>query len=168
MQRFSILPNVLWLTILLMASSLCHADTGFEGRWEGAILFKEGQIELDMVARLQQSEGSWSAGVDLPAVGVVDHSTNDVRVDGEQIVLRFTVQGAEQVLTGNLEENGAVIEGTFQRGDQPASPVYLERREAPENREPVEVVDLSGPLELRQRFNEDQGNVRLILLLSPT
>lgn len=170
MQRITrALPTFFCLAALLIVPSLCRADDGFEGRWEGAILFKEGQIELDMVARLQQQpEGDWKAVVDLPVVGVVDHSTEDVRIEEDRIVLRFTLQGAEQTLTGSLDEDGKVIEGTFQRGEQPPVPVYLERRAAPEDRPDVELLSLSGPAELKERFNRDRGNVRLVLLLAPT
>mgnify|MGYP006173936073 CR=1 FL=1 len=165
----ALVPAALLLTSWIVPGP-ARAEESFEGRWEGAILFREGQIELDMVARFERlPEGEWRVLLDLPVVGVSDKQVEEVEIEGREVTLRFELDGAAQVLVGHLAESADTIEGTFQRADQPASPVYLERRAAPEERAPVEVVDLgAGVSGLRERFNQDRGAVRLVLLLSPT
>lgn len=165
-----LVPAALVIIVSLCGPTDARAEDGFEGRWEGAILFREGQIELDMVARFErQQEGEWRVLLDLPVVGVSDKQVEEVEIEGREVTLRFELDGAPQVLIGHLGESAETIEGTFQRADQPASPLYLERRAAPEERAPVEVVDLgAGVSGLRERFNQDREAVRLVLLLSPT
>lgn len=171
--RPPILRPLLTLAASALAAAAAHAaESPIEGRWVGAILFEEGRIELDMVARIDRGDdGGWSAAIDMPLVGVENRPVDSIEVAGAAVTLRFDLgdDGDERVLEGRLDSEGDTLTGTFTQGSR-SSPVYLERRAAPSGPAPaVEVTELPPGLEgLREQFERDRGRVRLLLLLSPS
>lgn len=156
---------------LLSAGAGATEPAGFAGRWEGAILFEEGRTELDMVAVFERSEeGEWTAVLDMPLVGVRDLEVQEIEVTEHRIDLTFDMEdggGARRISARLVNED--TIEGHFGQGTQ-LYPLYLARRDASEEAQEVEVVELvpPGTEQLRRRFNAQRGAVRLVLLLAPS
>lgn len=145
-------------------------DDGLAGRWAGTILFEEGRVELDMTARFQHhDETGWSAVLDLPLVGVEDLQVDDVQFADGRLAMTFDLgaNGGERRITAELADGADEMTGEFHQGAM-VKRVLLERAGVAVAAEPVEVTTLAaGTGELKQRFLEDQGNVRLLVLLSP-
>lgn len=162
-------------SLLLCAAGFAQApeeEKGLEGRWQGAILFEEGRIELDMVARFSRAEdGAWTAVLDLPLVGVTNLVVApDVKGDRATLVVDLEDGAGTRTINVEVGSDGETLEGEFIQGRQ-IVPVYLNRRAAPQGKAlPVTVTTLPAPglQELRQRFNADRGSVRLLMLLAPS
>lgn len=117
------------------------------GHWEGAIE-APGQ-PLVVIVDLEESDGTWSGTIDIPAQGASDLPLTGVSVDGETV--RFTINGVpgEPTFEGTLA--GGEISGEFSQG--PARLPFRLGREA------VEVEAPSRPQEPKPPFPYDAEEV---------
>ena len=173
LRTFFLVLACLQLTGAALAAPAKEEQKSFQGRWEGAILFEEGRLELAMEARfLRTEDGGWSAILDFPLVGVLGLEVGKTRVVGDHVTLVFDLDdgSGERSISAWLNSSGKTIEGELIQG-RTVSPVYLDRRGEPaEEVFPVRVTSLDAPglTQLRQRFNADLGTVRLLMLLAPS
>lgn len=163
-------PLALASGLLVLAATAAGGDAPDPaGTWHGSILFEEGRMELDLAARIARgSEGAWSVVLDLPPVGVLGHEVEQVKVAGDRVELRFDLGdgGGDRTIDVRLDPAGERMEGTFTHGLR-TSPILLHRRPPGELRT-AELQVLPGVDALRQRFRDDVGKVRLVLLLAPS
>lgn len=174
---------VLGMGMLLVPCGAQAAEArSLAGTWIGAILFQEGQIELDMKLELRQKDGRWSAVIDLPQVDVEALEVAETQVDGDSFAIRFDIDDGAGLRELKAQRDPApsgakataarpdVLHGTFAQTPEKQVPLYLERQPAggaaPAEARPIDLG--AGAAELRARFNQDLGKVRLVLLLSPS
>jgi hypothetical protein len=139
------------------------------GRWEGAILLRPGEVELDLQLTFEACAQEGSCGrLVLPTQDSGSVEIQDLRVQGR--VLSFRTRDAEGLVSdfrGTASDDGQSVEGVVTEGQREA-PFTLSRASGPPPG-PSAVQALSGGgTELRDAFNRNRDKVRLILILSPT
>lgn len=155
----------------------------FAGLWAGQILYAPAEIELEVLVELAaDAEGNLVGNVDVPSQKMKYYPLTSVTPQGRQITFDFhkdseKTLNARFLFEGELSEGGEELSGIFTGwyDDEGRNrvPFELHRVEAAfgERPEPVErpLVAFEGPgAEVHKAFNEDVGNVRVVLLLSPT
>lgn len=170
-HRLALLLALLALPLTTSLSASVATGSGFAGRWKGVILFEEGRIELDIVARIAHpTDAGWKAVLDLPLVGVHDLEVDSVKVEGGGLQMKFDLGdgSGERTLDVQLSNDGEHMTGDILQGAR-VTPVRLKRADSPADARvvPVEVL-APGTASLQQRFQADHGDVRLLLLLSPS
>jgi len=165
------LPFLLMILLVFSGSAAAEVTQGLEGCWKGVILFEEGRIELDMAACFSNlAEDGWKAVLDLPLVGVENLEAETVELEDGRVQMSFDLGdgGGERTITAKLEDDGDRMTGEFHQGAR-VSPLLLERADSAAAPRVVEVDTLApGIAALKQRFLGDSGDVRLLLLLSPS
>jgi pimeloyl-ACP methyl ester carboxylesterase len=165
------------------SSAAAAGNTSAEGLWEGVIFLQRGWLEVELRVELFQGgpEG-WAGNADLPTQGLqfvplsavsaggvaADRKVGfeihraaegavaavDVRFDGE-----LSADG--HTLSGKILEDGKTFDFALQRigeaGMERPVPVHPD----------LHLIAGRGD-ELRDLFNRDQDNLRLVILLSPT
>ncbi len=157
--------------LLLLPAVVVAADDGarFVGLWKGAIVFEKGSIEGDMVIELMtDSDGKLLGLCSLPVHGVEDHPLIDVKAHGSQVSFIYRDDKGSSLVTVSLSPDGQHLNGSMQEKDK-TYPLFLKRtsREELAPQGTLQVLSADNR-ELRQRFDQDAGKVRLIVLLSPT
>lgn len=152
-----------------------------DGLWEGALLVRRAEVELEIVVELAADAGGRPVGtVSLPHQDVHLLPLEDVKADGSSISFAFTrfSQNAKMdvrsTLRGTLSADGQTIRGEFVEGGRYTYPFVLERKgEAgtewprPAASIPVRTLSDNGD-ELKAAFNQAADKVRLVYLFSPT
>lgn len=139
------------------------------GRWEGAIIVRPGEFELDLQLTLEPCAQEGLCGrLVLPTEDSGPLEIQDLKVQGR--VLSFRTHDAEGTVSdfrGTASDDGQSVEGVITEGQREA-PFTLSRASgAPPGLSAVEVLSVSGT-ELRDAFNRNRDKVRLVLILSPT
>lgn len=154
-------------------------DPRFEGLWRGEIIYAEAEREFEITVEIGRDlRGELVGTIDLPAMSMLYHQLEYVRTEGDSVSFEFRRhsetrgEDAPFVFNGKLADDGQRVSGEFVefRG---AIPFNLRRAgEAGDPRleiKPRPVVDLAdNALELKEAFNRDRGEVRFVMLLSPT
>lgn len=151
-----------------------------EGLWQGALIYKQAELEADVFVELAwDPKGRWVGTMDVPNQGMQFHPLENVRVNGAEVYFEFNRFAkkagvtVETPFTGTVSADGTTITGDFHEGRKNHIPLTLKRigragDDRPEPRKP-ELLSLSGSgAELREMFNRDAGKTRLVMLLSPT
>jgi hypothetical protein len=145
-----------------------------EGTWEGLVIYDPAVFEVEQTIELfQDARGVLAGLIDVPIKPIEDEPLSAIRFDGRQISWALVRDSGTFRYEGTLSEDRNEISGQFlDRGK--VYPFWLRRTDRPPG-EPPRVEPVQPPLhtlsatgaELKERFNRDTGNVRLILLLSP-
>ena len=145
------------------------------GQWQGRLAVG-GDRTSELVVDLGRTSNRWVGEFDLIEFGVQDYPVHIV-LDGRQV--RFELTAALVDFAGRLSVSGDTLRGVattrgnrdslvlVRVGEPRLSPDFLTLEAAAED--PTRLLSLaSDAAELRQRFNEDRGYTRLVMLLSPT
>ena len=141
-----------------------------DGHWEGWIVLRPGEFEVYMRLDLvRAADGSLSGHLAYPDQGPKEYALDTVKVDDDVVLITSTdEQGTVSVFQGRSLDGGKVLQGDLTEGGRRA-PFELRRKDfAPALKLPA-VQDLAaGGAELKTLFNQDQGHVRVLMILSPT
>ncbi len=180
MSRMDLWRGIAMLLFAGFVTQSAAADEPrFEGLWSGAIVFKAAELEFEITVEVgRDPQGELVGTIDQPAERMIFHPLEYVRTEGKKVTFEFLKNSESRgpnapfTFIGEISENGQRIEGHLveHRGN---IPFYLERLGEPgsERRtvDAPQVDDLTeSSEELKTAFNDDAGNVRLVLLLSPT
>jgi hypothetical protein len=164
------------------------AAAGLEGLWEGLMVFKRGELEVEFVLELARAADAADAGdrrlvgtIDLPNQHLLYHPVDRATLDGDQGAFAFTwltpdsKVHATVAFSGTLSPDGQRFDGLVEESDAPGvrSPFSMTRvgdAGTPRRTPPAPALRPLSPAgaELREAFNADAGKTRLLLLLSPT
>lgn len=186
--------SILWLALLAGAPALAAAAASapaadaaaeraaaerFAGLYHGHVVYRPGSAELELLVEL-------APGPDGRLVGTITHPGFDLqykpleefRVDGREIYFNYRhfseVRGPDALyeFEAELSADGETLAGEFieTRGRIPFELRRLGDAGTPyPQMQPRPLTDLSDDgAELRQAFNEQRDQVRLVMLLSPT
>lgn len=165
-------------TVLDPEPDLAAAD--FAGLYQGAILYRPGGTELEILIELGATGSGELAGtLDMPAYpDVTFKPLENFRIEGREIYFNYRhdseVRGPDALyeFEGELSADGETLSGEFleTRGRIPFELQRIGDPGAPHpelTRQPL--TDLSaGAAELKDAFNAHPDHARVVLLLSPT
>ena len=134
--------------------------------------------QLDMTLDIGQLESRWVGEFDLAGTGIEDYPV-DVSVSGDTLKLRFSAVSID--FDGRLSEDGESFTGrarqkgegedwelSFERaGTVSFSDEFLKLEAVAADPDAVQPL-AADARELREAFNSDKDQVRLVLLLSPS
>jgi hypothetical protein len=166
------------LALLVPAAAVAAAP---EGLWEGALLIKPGELEMEVVVELAHDAAGRLVGTfSVPWSDIPMAPLQDVKADGSSISFAFTrfSQRAQvevrSTFEGTLSADGKTIRGELLEGGKNKYTCVLDRTgeagaERPEPAASAPVLALSDAGgELKEAFNRDADKVRLVFLISPT
>lgn len=178
-----ILPAVRGVWIVLVALPLtAWAGPGFdpEGLWEGAIFYKPGVMEIEILVDLAKDhEGKLAGTISIPSRNIRYVALEALEQDGNEIGFTFTRYSERAKMDvvspfqGELAADGQTIRGKFVEGGVNPYPFELGRigaagSEPPSPpRPPLHDLSEHGE-ELAALFDEHADKVRLVLMVSPT
>lgn len=153
---------------LAMWAGLAHAaEPRLEGHWEGVIDVRPGEFEVDMKLDLAPAaNGSLSGHLSYPNQGPKEYGLDTVQVDGGSVLITSTdEQGTVSIFQGRSLDGGKVLKGELTEGGKKA-PFELHRADAAARKPAVQSLARDGA-ELKTLFNQEQGKVRVVMVLSP-
>lgn len=145
--------------------------SSIEGSWEGAVVYVPAELEVDIFVDLfRDSRGVLAGLIDIPTKPIEDEPLANVRLAGDRITWELVRDSGTFPYEGTVSADGQEIRGRSE--DRGKTVEFWLKRRAPGAPERVRVDppvhDLSATgAELKERFNTDAGNVRVVLLLSP-
>jgi hypothetical protein len=165
-------------TICVAACAKKTPESALFGHWEGGVDF--GEVQMPVILDVDRiKEGEILAEADLPDQGIEDFLL-EIHADEDSVWIGIESPEPEPEIPemrGKLSPDRKRITGDF-RQDGDAFAFELTRTGDPRlSRAPFELETASldsmtivspDSRELRDRFNEDAGKTRLLLLLSPT
>ena len=141
------------------------------GSWKGIIVYAPAELEVEIGIELfQGSDGILSGSIDIPTKPIHGEPLAAIEAQGDAISWELRRASGTFIYRGTLSADGDEIHGTYhERGK--VYPFSLERyvptvSDAEPAAPPLHTLSATAE-ELRARFNQDVGNVRLVLLLSP-
>jgi hypothetical protein len=144
-------------------------DKSIAGTWEGAVVWSPGQVEIDLIIDFApDGKGGWGGKLAAPTASTEGNVLGSVAVQGRTVSFEHLERPARGKFKGTLADDGTRIEGDFSPADGSAGTRFELHRRRGNPTAAAEVRPLSGPEELRDLFNFDNGSPRLVLLLSPT
>lgn len=153
-----------------MIARPCWAESpGLAGTWDGAIVVEKAAHEMDLVIQLlPKPDGGMVGLISLPLRGVTDYPLLEVKADGSRVAFVYKDETGPSRFSATLSPDARRLEGEVAEGGR-TYPVYFKRRQEATAAAASRLVILSPDgHELRQRFDADAGDVRLVMLLSPT
>src|SRR6185369_3831768 len=149
------------------------ARSPLAGSWEGIIMIRPAEYELELSLEVEQaSEGSLRGQISYPTQDVIDYPLQSASADGEKV--SFVVKDEQGLLSnfqGWLSEGGEAVNGDLaEQGAHYIFEMHRRKRDAARTQPaPAVLQTVSGDIhELRSLFDQDQGRVRMLLILSPT
>lgn len=151
------------------------AAVRLSGEWAARFVVAEGET-VDVVVDLDRLPSRWAGEFDVLAFGAENYP---VEVDFDPPSVRLHFSGIDADFDGTLSATEDVVRGVaktiehehplvFRRvGDARFSETFRQLEAAADDSTRVRTLSADAA-ELRERFNETRGQVRLILLLSPT
>jgi hypothetical protein len=160
---------ILW-SCLATAQSLAAQAPHLEGTWEGVIAVRPGEFEVDMKLVLERAaDGSLTGRLSYPDQRPKEYTLD--KVEAENGALFFTAadeQGTVSVFQGQSGADGRTVTGELTESGQKAN-FELHRVEAAPDRKTPALQSLSRDgAELKAFFNQAAGQVRVLMILSPT
>lgn len=156
---------------LVCPSAWGQESPAVEGSWEGVVVHVPAELEVEIAVELfRDATGKLAGLIDIPTRPIDDEPLANVRLDGNRISWELRRDSGTFPFEGTLSADGNEIRGkNHDRGK--ALDFTLRRRDpaapAPKTvSPPLHTLSANGA-ELRERFNRDAGNVRLVMLLSP-
>lgn len=163
--------NALLFLCLTCLPAWGQSRPAIEGSWEGAVVYTPAELEVEIFLDFfQDSRGILVGLIDIPTKPIEDEPVVNLRVDGSRISWELQRDSGTFPYEGTLSADGQEIRGrSVDRGK--TVDFWLKRRDpaAPERvrvNPPLHTLSATGA-ELKERFNADAGNVRLVMLLSP-
>jgi hypothetical protein len=155
---------------LAIGSGIAQASepARIDGHWEGVILVRPGDFEVDIKLDLMPAaNGSLTGHLSYPNQGPKEYALDTVQMDGGSLLITSTdEQGTVSVFQGRSADGGKVLQGELTEGGKKA-PFELHRVDAAARKAPVLRTLARDGAELKSLFNEEQGKVRLVMVLSP-
>lgn len=141
-----------------------------DGHWEGTIVLRPGEFEVFMKLDLvRATNGSLAGRLSYPDQGPTEYTLDSVKMDDDNVFFTATdEQKTVSVFQGRSVEGGKVLRGDLTEGGRKA-PFELHRAAAAPLRKllpPLQTLSRDGA-DLKALFNQDQGKVRVLLILSP-
>jgi hypothetical protein len=140
-----------------------------DGHWEGVIILRPGEFEVDMKLDIvRAADGSLTGRLSYPNQGAKEYGLDTAKIDDAGFLITSTdEQGVVSVFQGRTITDANVLQGELAEGGRKAS--FELRRTDPATRKPPVVQNLSGNgAELKALFNQDREKVRVLMILSPT
>jgi len=125
-------PFVLCLCIALMfipQSAFSGQPDSLAGHWEGSIDIPGMKLEI-LVDFTQESDGSWTGKISVPAQNVKNLPLENIILDANDISFGMSGVPGEPVFKGTLNEDGSQITGNFTQSGQ-TFPFVLRREVSP-------------------------------------
>ena len=156
---------------LALLSGLAVAEPlRLEGHWEGVIVLRPGEFEVDMKLDLvRAADGSLTGHLSYPYQGPKEYGLDTVQADDNNVLITSTdEQGTVSVFQGRALDGGKMIQGDLTEGGRKA-PFELRRMDyVPARRLPaVESLSPEGS-ELKALFSQEQEKVRVLMILAPS
>ena len=144
------------------------AEPPLDGHWEGVIVVKPGEFEVDIKIDLARTaSGALSGHLSYPNQGPKEYALDTVQVDEGGVLITSTdEQGTVSVFQGRSLDGGKSLRGELTEGGKKA-PFELHRADAAARKLPAVQSLASDGAELKNLFNQDQGAVRVLMILSP-
>lgn len=164
LRRIYLVLGCAWLA---MAASAHAAEAG-PLRWEGAIVVRPAQLEIDIVLEVETNEDGDLAGyLSVPTQGVERRPLESFAMTEDRLTFVYSEASGDSTFTGTIAPDGKRIEGRSEEKGQ-SFEFHLEREPEPASAgPPLEVLE-DGRTGLREWFDAEQGAVRLVMILSPT
>jgi len=163
------------ISLLVSLFGVCLAPTSaaqganLVGHWEGAIVLASAEQEVDIVMDFGPTDALVKGKLWFPMTLDGAHEVDALAIQGSHV--SFSVHDAAGLITafdGALSAEGDSLQGTMTESGK-SIPFILHRVKATGPASEVPVYRLLGSgIELTRLFNNDVGNVRMLLLLSPT
>lgn len=141
-----------------------------DGHWEGVIAVRPGEFEVDMKLDLvRAADGTFSGHLSYPDQGPKEYKLDTVQVEEDNVLITSTdEQGTVSIFQGKSLDGDKVLRGDLTENGKKA-PFELHRADAVASAPKVSVQTLAKDgAELKAQFNQDQGKVRVLIILSPT
>jgi len=151
----------------------------FAGLYHGHVVYRPGSAELELIVELAPGpDGALAGTITHPGFDLRYKPLEEFRLDGRKVYFNYRhfseVRGPNALFEfeAELSQDGETLAGEFleTRGRIPFELHRIGEAGSPyPEMEPRPLSDLSDAGdELRDAFNEERDQVRLILLLSPT
>ncbi len=137
------------------------------GRWEGAIIVRPAELEVGLAIEFQRQGGELRGTIAFPTQSADVHAL--AQVDAQGSVAQWIYKdpsGDPSFFNGVISAAGGELAGTVQDGGKTLR--FVLRRVASVAPRPVVTRLSADGRELRSRFDRDAGDVRLLMILSPT
>ena len=140
-----------------------------KGLWEGEILVRPGEYEIDLQLTLEPcGQGSLCGHLALPTQDQSSLEVKDLKIQGNTLSFRTQDnQGTVSDFHATASQDLQTLEGVVTEGQREA-PFTLSRIAGRPSSPPAEVKELANLAELRDAFNQSGDKTRLVLILSPT
>lgn len=164
--------HLLWLAAIVALAgapaSAALAENDPTGGWEGVVVFKPAEVEVDVFVELgKAADGNWVGTLDVPVQQLKYYVLHDVSVAGPDVAFKYIDKIDTSIFRGRLSADGKSIDGeVLEQGDR--HPFHLTRKERTEP--PAITLHNLSPsgAELTELFNREANTVRLVVMLSPT
>jgi hypothetical protein len=160
------------LTVLVPAAVFGQSapPDPLKGTWTGATAVMPAQIEVDF--RLVITRGrtdDFAGSISFPAQGSKEYRLDSVIHEGSYVAFSTTDESdVVSSFDGQLSTNGNEVKGKVRvRGKQYDFAMKREGVESASRRPKLQKLSQQGG-ELKTLFNQENGNVRLVLVLAPT
>lgn len=159
---------VLWVLCLACAPAWAQVRPDVEGTWAGVIVYAPAELEVEIAVELSRdAKGALAGSIDIPTKPIDGEPLSDIFVEGNRISWELRRETGSFLFEGTLSADGSRISGRYlERGEFYDFSLQRSGPAAPAVQPAIHPLSASGA-ELRERFNADVGNVRLVMLLSP-
>lgn len=143
-----------------------NAPANFAGHWEGVILVRPGETEVDFSVDVAPGpDGTYTGAITVPIHNIQEKPLEEVFQDGDTVSMAMRDGASLSFFRGTLASGGDRVAGDLTEGPQ-VNRFVMERREKKAAAAPAEMIRLGEDLAaLKQKFNADMGP-RLVMLLS--
>lgn len=126
MQTSALYCFVTFLTLTLFVGGAEPSPTG-AGHWEGGISLPTTKLAIRV--DLEQTGGTWTGTIDIPAQGLRGFKLGSIHVDGSDVRFAMPDIPGDPTFAGKLESDGRKISGLFAQAGQ-FLPFAMERKAA--------------------------------------